>query len=209
MNMVPTFPDWQNSRTFPVCFPIFTARKRSLGQGNVFTLVCHSVHGGEVGFPACITGHTTKGGLHPGGLGRPFRDTWDTTGYGQQAGGMHPTWKLSSSSIFLMISFFNWKLYPFQQIILWKSLKIISKICLKFPDVSSVLCDFPRLFQSVQNTLTGKCLPIFPGFPVRVGTRRNVFCESHLFCSDMAYFITIASFSFLVSSYILVICVIK
>ena len=26
--------------------PIFTARKRSLGQGNIFTLVCHSVHGG-------------------------------------------------------------------------------------------------------------------------------------------------------------------
>ena len=26
---------------------IFTARKRSLGQGNIFTPVCHSVHGGE------------------------------------------------------------------------------------------------------------------------------------------------------------------
>ena len=25
---------------------IFTARKRSLGQGNIFTNVCHSVHGG-------------------------------------------------------------------------------------------------------------------------------------------------------------------
>ena len=25
---------------------IFTARKRSLGQGNVFTRMCHSVHGG-------------------------------------------------------------------------------------------------------------------------------------------------------------------
>ena len=25
---------------------IFTARKRSLGQGNIFTPVCHSVHGG-------------------------------------------------------------------------------------------------------------------------------------------------------------------
>ena len=29
--------------------PIFTARKRSLGQGNIFTPVCHSVHGG-----ACV-----------------------------------------------------------------------------------------------------------------------------------------------------------
>ena len=36
--------------------PIFTARERSLGQGNVFTIVCHSVQGG---------------GLHPEvGLGR-------------------------------------------------------------------------------------------------------------------------------------------
>ena len=44
---------------------IFTAHKRSLGQGNVFTPVCHSVHGG--GFLACITGHMT-GGLHLGNL---------------------------------------------------------------------------------------------------------------------------------------------
>ena len=26
---------------------VFTARKRSLGQGNVFTPVCHSVHSGN------------------------------------------------------------------------------------------------------------------------------------------------------------------
>ena len=32
----------------PVC-QMITARKRSLGQGNVFTRVCHSVHGGEGG----------------------------------------------------------------------------------------------------------------------------------------------------------------
>ena len=25
-----------------------TARKRSLGQGNIFTSVCHSVHGGDM-----------------------------------------------------------------------------------------------------------------------------------------------------------------
>ena len=30
--------------------PVFTARRRSLGQGNVFTPVCHSVHRG-VGLP--------------------------------------------------------------------------------------------------------------------------------------------------------------
>ena len=29
--------------------PIFTARKRSLGQGNIFTPVCHSVQGGRGG----------------------------------------------------------------------------------------------------------------------------------------------------------------
>ena len=28
---------------------IFTARKRGLGQGNIFAPVCHSVHGGEGG----------------------------------------------------------------------------------------------------------------------------------------------------------------
>ena len=44
----------------------------SLGQCNVLTSVRHSVHGGGgVGFPACITGHMTRGewGLHPGGVG--------------------------------------------------------------------------------------------------------------------------------------------
>ena len=62
------------------CFAFATC-KRSLGQGNVFTPVCHSVQGGEgVGFPAWITGHMTRGrGLHPeeGGL-HPGR------------GGLHP-----------------------------------------------------------------------------------------------------------------------
>ena len=48
--------------------PIFIARKRGLGQCNVVTPVCHSVHRG-VGFPASITGHKTSiggRGLHPG-----------------------------------------------------------------------------------------------------------------------------------------------
>ena len=39
---------------------IITARWRTLGQGNVFTGVCLST-GGRVGFPACITGHMTRG----------------------------------------------------------------------------------------------------------------------------------------------------
>ena len=37
---------------------VFTTRKRSLGQGNIFTPVCHSVHRGDGGggIPACIAG---------------------------------------------------------------------------------------------------------------------------------------------------------
>ena len=42
-----------------------------------------------------------------------------------------------------------------------------------FPPFSSILGKIPGLFQSVQNSLTGKSSPIFPGFPifpVHVGT---------------------------------------
>ena len=46
-----------------------TTRKRSLGQSNVFTHVCHSVC-----FPVCITGHMTGGGGSPSrGRGSAFR----------------------------------------------------------------------------------------------------------------------------------------
>ena len=45
-----------------------------------------SAFGGKGGLPS------EAGGLHPGGLGRPPPpDTWDTTGFGQQAGGTHLT----------------------------------------------------------------------------------------------------------------------
>ena len=84
------------------------------------------------------------------------------------------------SSIFLMFYFFNWKLHPFQQIIhsLFKyHWKITNNFFLKFPQFSSILCGFPWLFQSVQNSLTFSWLenafPLFPGFPVfpvQVGT---------------------------------------
>ena len=40
---------------------IITARKRSLGQGNIFTPVCHSVHGGGGGV-ACSQGVCSGGG---------------------------------------------------------------------------------------------------------------------------------------------------
>ena len=81
-------PFWSNS--------IVTTRKRSLGQGNVFTGICHSfcpqggLHpGGGLHLRGCASG-----GLHPEGvclqwgLGRPCPST---TGYNQQAGGTHPT----------------------------------------------------------------------------------------------------------------------
>ena len=59
---------------------VVTARKRSLGQGKVFTPVCHSVHRGRGsalrGSPPrghasrglCIWGSASNRGLHPGGV---------------------------------------------------------------------------------------------------------------------------------------------
>ena len=88
---------------------IFTARKRSLGQGNVFTPVFHSVHKGwGAGFPPCITGHMTmgvclKGGVYPGGWAdHPLQSKWDTMGYGQQASCTHPIGMHSCFSVFSM-----------------------------------------------------------------------------------------------------------
>ena len=80
---------------------LLTARKRSLGQGNVFTGVFLSMGGGVggFGFPACITGHMPSirgGGLHPGGSaygggGLGWADPPGT----RKAGGTHPTGMLS------------------------------------------------------------------------------------------------------------------
>ena len=51
-------------------FGIFTVRKRSLGQGNVFTSVCYSVRGGSL---------HPEGALHPGGVGQtPHKILQDT-----------------------------------------------------------------------------------------------------------------------------------
>ena len=93
---------------------IFSARKRIWGK-VMFLHLCVILFTGRGGFPACIIGHMTgggvvclkwglhpgeslhtggseyRGGLHPEGLGRPPQDTWDTMAYGHQAGGMHPT----------------------------------------------------------------------------------------------------------------------
>ena len=79
--------------------------KRSLGQGNIFTDVCHSFcswwagltsqHASQVtrpgGLPAEGSASIRGGGLHLGGLGRAPKDTWNTTGYVQQVAGTHPT----------------------------------------------------------------------------------------------------------------------
>ena len=54
---------------------IFTARKRSLGQGNIFTPVCHSLHRGVPaprgvpGLGGCLLPGSacSSGGLLPGG----------------------------------------------------------------------------------------------------------------------------------------------
>ena len=48
----------------PALYRLVTARRRSLGQGNIFTGVCLSTGvGGQylAGFPASITGHMTEG----------------------------------------------------------------------------------------------------------------------------------------------------
>ena len=60
-----------------------------LGQGNVFTPVCHSVHGG-----VCHT--HTPGETPPGQTAHPAQCM---LGYAQQAGGTHPTGMQSCSFI--------------------------------------------------------------------------------------------------------------
>ena len=62
-----------------IIYSIITARKRSLGQGNVFTPVCHSVQGvGQHPGGVSIRGvgkspPMSTGGLHPGGGGSASR----------------------------------------------------------------------------------------------------------------------------------------
>ena len=80
---------------------IITAGKESFGQGNVFTPVCHSVHGGAgVRLPQVTWwGSAYRRDLSPDGLPRGKRwggGGWadppsDTMGYGKCAGGTHPT----------------------------------------------------------------------------------------------------------------------
>ena len=60
-----TFSKWDEKRT------VFTARKRSLGKGNVFTCMCHSVHGRSLfDVTSCLSlvPFPFQGDLCPGGL---------------------------------------------------------------------------------------------------------------------------------------------
>ena len=98
-----------------------TARKRSLGQGNVFTSVCLSTGGGGLHTPGCrppcrqtwgvgqtprmqipaphtdpldadpCPPHTDAPGCRPPGMQTPPQDADPPPRYGQQAGGTHPT----------------------------------------------------------------------------------------------------------------------
>ena len=91
---------------FDVCglfFDLFTARKRSLGEGNIFRSVCQEFcpqwGGGEVCLSACwdtLPGPgTSPGPGTPPGAGTPRdqapRRAEHAGRYGQRAGGTHPT----------------------------------------------------------------------------------------------------------------------
>ena len=76
---------------------VITARKQSLGQGNVFTPIRQSFCS-QGGVYLCMLGYTppsqpdTPLGRPPLGRQPPGRHPpSDTTGYYQQAGGVHPT----------------------------------------------------------------------------------------------------------------------
>ena len=60
---------------------LMTARKRSLGQGNIFTPVCHSVHRG------CLV----LGVPGPRGLPGERGCVWRPPGMATAVGGTHPT----------------------------------------------------------------------------------------------------------------------
>ena len=72
---------------------LITARKRSLGQGNIFTPVCHSVHGGGEYLVGTPPGQVHPPGqvLHPPGQVHPPGRYTPPPRYGQRVGGMHPT----------------------------------------------------------------------------------------------------------------------
>ena len=69
-NFKPINDQWTNSVQF-----FITARKRSLGQGNIFAPVCHSVQGGVPGQVPPGTRYTPGDQVHtPSGPGTPPQD---------------------------------------------------------------------------------------------------------------------------------------
>ena len=70
-----------------------TARKRSLGQGNIFAPVCQSVHGGSTwaGTPPPRAGTPTPQAGTPLWAGTPPLGRYNPPSDGQCAGGTHPT----------------------------------------------------------------------------------------------------------------------
>ena len=108
------------SSTFRIIH-VITTRKRSLGKGNIFTPVCHSVHRGVVvvsqhalqmvclaaggGVLSCSRGVPGRGGLLPWGI--PGAEGVCSQGWGAPwmataAGGTHPTGMLSCLAMFLL-----------------------------------------------------------------------------------------------------------
>ena len=88
---------------------LITARKRSLGQGNIFTPVCHSVHRGDlVREGGCLV----QGVPAPGVSGPRGGAWWRPPRTATAAGGTHPTGMHSciNSNVLLKGCFFL-KLY--------------------------------------------------------------------------------------------------
>ena len=71
----------------------FIDRKRSLGQGNIFAPVCHSVHRGG-GLGVCLSAYHPQDQTPPGTMHPPWAMHPTPLGpgrYGQRAGCTHPT----------------------------------------------------------------------------------------------------------------------
>ena len=95
-----------------ICYCDFYRPQRSCGQGNIFTPVCHSVHGGGVCLSACWD-TTPPPSRPPEQSPPPSRPPSEQTPpgkqtpvYGQRAAGTHPT-GMHSCSIFVIICTFR------------------------------------------------------------------------------------------------------
>ena len=113
---------------------IITARKRSLGQGNIFTPVCHSVHGG--GLPQCMMGYHPPT-RHPPRPGTPPGPGPPRTRHPPAQSMLGDTVNARAVRILLecnlvchsLANFFRWKLREFQKL---NKMKKIPKITRKY-----------------------------------------------------------------------------